>query len=71
MLSTFGSWLVEQILSYLLKLAVKSIETTVNQIEEDKKRGQVNEANQKAYEEAQDRASRIQAALNLLDRSTP
>lgn len=62
-------WLAERILNYLLGRAVEAAQDKVKEIERDKERGEINEANVKAYEEAADRESRRREAVNLLNRS--
>lgn len=67
------AWLVGQIMTYLLGRAEKAAADKLSQMAEDKKRGEINDANVKAYEEAKDRAARQAAALALLngDATTP
>lgn len=67
-LEGIGAWLLKQLLAWLFNLATNAIQKHEDQVLEDKKRGEINDKNVKAYEEAQDRASRIAAALKLLNR---
>lgn len=60
-------WLLTQILNYLLGIATQAVETYAAQVELDKQRGDINDANVKAYEAASDRKSRVDAALSLLN----
>lgn len=64
------TWLAGKILKYLLGLITTKIEEHAAQVVEDKRRGVVNDANVKAYEEAKDRAARIKAATDLLNRTS-
>lgn len=61
-------WLVEQVLSYFLGKATKAIEDHAADVARDKARGEINDTNTKAYEDAVDRASSIKAATDLLNR---
>lgn len=61
-------WIAGQILNYLLGKASDAIQTAAQQIADDKARGEINDANVKAYEDANDRASRIKSSLDLLNR---
>lgn len=62
-------WIAGKILNYLLGRAVDATKEKLQEIERDKERGETNEANVKAYEEAQDRESRRKAAIDLLNRN--
>lgn len=64
-------WLAERILNYLLGRATDAVIEKAKEVERDKERGETNEANVKAYEEALDRQARRRAALDLLNRSRP
>lgn len=64
-------WIGVQVLNYLLAYFTKKVEQKVEDIKRDEERGEINEANTKAYEDANDRAARIKAALHLLNRDTP
>lgn len=68
-LTTILEWIAGQILAYLLGKATSAIEQKAADVERDKARGEVNDANVKAYEEANDRADRIRAATDLLNRT--
>ncbi len=67
-LDSIGVWIAQQVVKYLLGIAVLEVQKWKDQVELDKERGETNNANSKAYEEAVDRATRRQAALNLLNR---
>lgn len=69
MIDWLFSWLLEKLLNYFLGKVTVAIEDHVQQMAEDKRRGEVNDKNVKAYEEAVDRRSRINAALALLNRA--
>lgn len=62
-------WLIGWLLNWLLGKATTAIEKKTIEIARDKERGETNDANVKAYEEANDRAARIKAAQDLLNRS--
>ncbi len=64
------AWLLKQVLSYLLGLAVTSAEEHAAQVAEDKQRGIVDAENVRKYDEAKDRVERRRAALDLLNRNS-
>lgn len=66
-----AEWILEQVLSFLYSKAQGSIEQAIQQAAKDREQGVVNDANTKAYEEATDRAARIKAAVDLLNRLPP
>lgn len=68
MIDSILSWILEKILAFLLGKAVSAAEDKFQEIQTDKERGEVNDANTKAYEAAVDRKDRIDAALGLLNR---
>lgn len=68
-LEGIGAWILEVILKWLFNLATNAVQNYEDQVAEDKRRGEINDANVKAYEEARDRASRIAAATKLLNRT--
>ena len=61
-------WLVGQVLNYFLGKATQAIQDHAADVARDKERGEINDANVKAYEEAKDRADSIKAATDLLNR---
>lgn len=63
-------WLIELAMKFLLAQSVAAVQAAANQIEKDKQEGIVNDANIKAYEAAQDRASRRLASVRLLNRDS-
>lgn len=70
-MSTILTWIVNAILNWLLSKAVAAVSQYEAQVADDKKRGEINDANTKAYEDAVDRQARIDAALVLLNRTSP
>lgn len=70
-MSTFLTWLLNAILTWLAAQAAKAAAERAAQLAEDRRRGQTNETNLKAYEEATDRAERIAAATALLNGDPP
>lgn len=68
MLEGILSWILEKVLAFLLGKATAAVTQAVDDLAEAKKRGEINEANIKAYEEAKDRADRIRSATALLNR---
>ncbi len=70
-LEGIGAWLLKQLLQYLTNLAVAEVKRIQVENALAKERGETNEANSKAYEEAVDRVARRQAALDLLNRTRP
>lgn len=62
-------WALGWVLKYLADLAMKEVKDAATQLARDKAEGKINDANVKAYDEAQDRASRRKAALDLLNRN--
>lgn len=62
-------WIAEKVLNYLLGRATDAVIEHEKEVARDKERGEINDANTKAYEEANDRAARIKAATDLLNRS--
>lgn len=69
MLNTIITWIATKVLEWLLRLVKTSVEEYLAELAEQRKRGEINEANVKAYEEAKSRQGRIEEALRLLDRS--
>lgn len=61
-------WIAERTLAWLFNLGLNAVQKYEDQVAEDKKRGEINDANVKAYEAAKDRQSRIAAATRLLNR---
>lgn len=59
--------LLQMILDYLLGKATQAVAKELDQMAEDKKRGTINEANIKAYQDAKDREASIRAATALLN----
>lgn len=70
MLDSIAAWFVAMILNWLLGKATAAVQDEVDQVALDKERDEINQKNMDAYEAAKDRQSRIQAALNLLNRDT-
>ena len=68
MLVSILEWLASWILNYLASLATTAIKDTVDDMKRDKERGEINDANVKAYEDAVSRKDRVEAALSLLNR---
>lgn len=58
------TWVATFVLNYLMKYLTKKIEQHEDNIE----RGKVNETNTKKYEDAKDRAERVRAGLDLINR---
>lgn len=69
MITTILEWIVGFILKYLLGKAEKAAGNAAADYARDKEREQINEKNVKAYEEAVDRAAKIRAATDLVNRS--
>lgn len=67
----FLEWMAGYVLSWLLNLLEKKIENAAADAATDKARGETNDKNVKAYEDAQSRKDRIAAALKLLNRDAP
>jgi hypothetical protein len=68
------SWLImllTKLLEVLIGKATDAISQYADKIAQDQERGEVNEANQKAYAEAVDRADRIKRAGELLNGMKP
>jgi hypothetical protein len=63
------SWFLKKVLEVLLSRLVAFVQEKAEEIKRDKERGAVNEANQKAYDEAVDRLDRIKRAGELLNGS--
>lgn len=63
LLLSLAKWFV----GYLVNAAVDAFEQRRQQLEEDRRKGEINDANIKAYEDAKDSAARRQAALDLLN----
>lgn len=63
------TWLAEKILNYLLGKAYNAAIDVAEDLKRDKERGETNDKNIKAYEEATARKDRITAALDLLNRN--
>lgn len=63
------AWLVEKILIYLLNRAASAVTDAAKDMERDKERGEINDENVKAYEEANERKERIHLSLDLLNRT--
>jgi hypothetical protein len=63
------SWFLKKVLEVLLSRLVAFVQERAEEIKRDKERGAVNEANQKAYDEAVDRLDRIKRAGELLNGS--
>lgn len=61
------SWIVKLLLEYLFGKAATAVQEKAKELARDKERGEINEANVKAYEEAKDRESRRRAALDLVN----
>lgn len=61
------SWFVKKVLEVLLNKLVAYMNELSEQIKRDKERGETNEANIKAYEEALERKDRIKRATDLLN----
>lgn len=61
------TWVLTAILNWLLGVATKAVTDYASQVALDKARGETNDANVKAYEAANDRKSRIDAAIGLLN----
>lgn len=68
MLEGILSWLLEKILAFLLGKATTAVTQAVDDMVRDKARGQINEENVRAYEEAYDRKQKVESALKLLNR---
>ena len=68
MLERIAAWLVTFLLEYLSGKATAFIEEKAAVLRRDSERGEINEANHKAYNEALTRAERIRDAENLLNR---
>lgn len=66
-LEAIATWLLTQLLNYLLGKATQAVSDAQEQL----KRDQTNAANQKAYDDATTRASRVTSALALLNGSSP
>lgn len=64
-------WLAEKVLNYLLGRASEAVQTKLKDVQQDKERGEVNEANVRAYQDAVDREARRKAALYLVNRTRP
>lgn len=64
----FFEWLAGWLLNWLLSRLTKRAVETAEQVKLDHERGEINDANVKAYEEANERADRIRAAGRLLNR---
>lgn len=69
MLNTILSFIVTKVLEWLLRTLKVEVEEHLADLAEQKRRGEINEANVKAYEAADERKKRIEAALNLLNRN--
>lgn len=69
MLESILAWIAEKILKYLLNLAAVKLEETAADLKQDQERKVTNDANIKAYNEANTRADRIKAATDLLNRT--
>ncbi len=67
MIETWLMWLLTKLLEILVGKATDAINKAVSDMKRDKERGEVNEANVKAYQDAVDRKSRIDAATSLLN----
>lgn len=69
MVNAFFSWLVGLILKVLLDRAEKEAKEAAKKLARDKELKEIKEENLKKYEGAKDRASRIKAAEDLLNRT--
>lgn len=67
-LESILTWILGWILKYLADKTTAAVIDKLQDVERDKQREQVNEANVKAYDEAVARADRIRAATDLLNR---
>ncbi len=68
-LTSILTWLAGKILNYLLGRAVDAAVAKAKDIEREQARGEINDANVKAYEEATTEKERLEASLSLLNRS--
>lgn len=57
--------------NFLLERLIAAAQAKFEQVQEERARDRINEANTKAYEEATDEVSRRKAALDLLNRRAP
>lgn len=69
MFTSIISWIAGELLKWLLGMVEKSIKKHLEDLARDKERKEINEENIKKYEEANDRKKRIEAAIDLLNRS--
>lgn len=65
------TWFLGWVLKYLADKATRAVIEANKEAVQAKERGETNDANVKAYEAANDRLSRIQAAERLLNRERP
>lgn len=68
-LEGIAAWFMKKLLDYLLNRAIVEVNAKLAQMKLDQQRGEINEKNVKAYEEASDRRGKIDAALDLLNRT--
>lgn len=67
-LTSILTWIAGQVLRYLLGLVTDQVIKKAEEVKRDQERGEINEANVKAYEESNDRLDRIKRAGELLNR---
>lgn len=71
MLATILEFLAGKLLDWLLGLLKTQVQNTAQDMAKDKERGEINDANVKAYEAAKSRQEQVDAALAVLNRTRP